>query len=988
MFITDPIRKMTDVANNVAKGNLNVIIDTSAKDETGMLAKSFANIVNIVNLLITDLKDLSKRVNAYGNLNVKLNETYFNGAYGEVVENINSFVDAALLAQESAMLTVSAMFESNPHINILFDDAFNVIDCNPEAIVFLGFQSKKEFLDGFFDIISRTLPSVFSDEQHPQGLSQRLKTAAAEGNVKFETELNFNGIIRRLSVDFRKIPYKGSFAIVGYIYDMTEIFQREMQLTRAGELIEMQITKLNLIVKASKVGLWEMEIIHEDPVNSLNTFVWSDELRHMLGYKDEHDLPNMLSSWINMLHPEDKETALDAFTKHILDKTGKTSYDVEYRLLRKTGEYVYYRDFGESIRDNKGNVLRVVGALMDITDTKNMLKEREQQKEAAEAANRAKSTFLATMSHELRTPLNVIIGLTGIMLEDDHMDEHITKNLVKINNGGTTLLSIVNDILDFSKVESGKLILSPVEYHTASLLNDIITITVTRLGEKPIKFYLNISNDLPKKLFGDDLRVKQVLTNLLTNAVKYTNEGSIVLSVNCTREGDTVWLNADVSDTGKGISEEDIDKLFFAYHQVDSQSNRHIEGTGLGLTITKKLVELMDGEINVKSEYGKGSTFSFRVKQSYVDDSVLGADVSDKLRNFCYADDKRSNIKKLARIDLSYARVLVVDDMDTNLDVASGILKMYKMEVDCLTNGPAAIERIRKGTPVYNAIFMDQMMPGMDGIATTDRIRTLDTKYAQKIPIIALTANAIRGTEKIFYEHDFQAFITKPIDVIEMDAVIKKWVRDKNREEVLIQNEHSAVDIQIENMVIEIPGVDTEKGLSLVAGAKKIYLPMLRSYASNTPKVLDKLRSVSAENLHDYVITVHGLKSTSAGIGAEAIREAALKLESMSRSGDLQGVLAKNDKLIAETEIIVANIKAWLEKNDVHEVKLRKKAPDKELLARLRESCESYNMDDIEKAMSELESADYDEGADLVTWIREKIDISKMGDVAKRLKEL
>jgi HPt (histidine-containing phosphotransfer) domain-containing protein len=240
----------------------------------------------------------------------------------------------------------------------------------------------------------------------------------------------------------------------------------------------------------------------------------------------------------------------------------------------------------------------------------------------------------------------------------------------------------------------------------------------------------------------------------------------------------------------------------------------------------------------------------------------------------------------------------------------------------------------------------------------------------------------------MFFEHDFQAFVTKPIDIIEMDSVLKKWVYDRDREAANAA-ESSAVDDSYEEkeIVIEIPGVNAKKVLALYDDDTDIYLPLLRSYVTNTPNTLEKLRSVSAENLSDYVISVHGLKGTSASIGAEQIRAQALELENISRAGDLQGVLAGNDKLIADTEIIVANVKAWLEKN-IHDSKQRKKSPDKELLARLRESCESYDMDSIDKAMTELESFDYDEDGDLVKWIREKIDISKLGEVAKRLAEI
>jgi CheY-like chemotaxis protein/nitrogen-specific signal transduction histidine kinase/HPt (histidine-containing phosphotransfer) domain-containing protein len=627
----------------------------------------------------------------------------------------------------------------------------------------------------------------------------------------------------------------------------------------------------------------------------------------------------------------------------------------------------------------------MAGALMDITENKIILLEKEQQKEAAEAASREKSNFLANMSHELRSPLNVVIGLTNLILENKHLDAQITENLEKINNAGTSLLRIVNDVLDLSKIESGKIILSEQEYHMSSLLNDIITLTLTRLGDKPVKFILDIPDDIPNKLCGDDLRLKQALTNLLNNAVKNTQEGSITLKVRCDRGEGVVLMEYAVIDTGMGISQDKINNIFLE-HLVDDKASRRVDGAGLGLPITKRLVDLMDGIINVESEEGKGATFSFRIIQGYVDDEVLGKEVSEKLRSFQYIESKRAATQKLVRIDLSYARVLVVDDMQTNLDVASGLFSKYLMQVDCLNNGQAAIDRIKKGEPVYNAIFMDHMMPEMDGIETVDKIRALGTEYAKKIPIIALTANAIHGTDLMFYAHDFQDYVTKPIDIMVMDAAIRKWVRDETREEVMIEPPEESSEKK--EITIEIPGVDTQKGLTLYDGDTDIYLPLLRSYIKNTPSTLEKLKAVSEEDLKSYVINVHGLKGTSAGIGAEEVRAQALELEKLSRAGDLQGVLAGNDKLIADAQVIVTNVKKWLDKNDVQASKPRKKAPDRELLVKLRKSCESYDIDDVDEAMKELENADYDEDGELVTWIREMVDMSKLGDVAKKLKDL
>ena len=426
-----------------------------------------------------------------------------------------------------------------------------------------------------------------------------------------------------------------------------------------------------------------------------------------------------------------------------------------------------------------GVVVGLIGIARDIT-------ERKAMEEAAQTASQSKSVFLANMSHELRTPLNVVIGLTDLTLEESNLPEHISENLYKIGSAGGTLLSIVNDILDFSKIEAGKLNLIPADYYLPGLLNDVITLITTRLKENPIKFILNISEELPCRLYGDDLRVKQIFNNLLSNAFKYTHTGTIELTVNSVIDGEKdVWLEITVKDTGVGIREEDLRKIFLDYSQVEAQTNRKIEGTGLGLSITKRLVEMMDGEITVESDYGKGSVFRVSIRQEFIDKTPIGPKIAENLCGFRCTKDKRVISQKLVRPDLSYARVLVVDDMQTNLDVAEGLLLKYKLGVDCLTSGQEAVERIREGQPVYNAVFIDHMMPEMNGIEAADAIRAIDTEYARKIPIIALTANAIQGTESVFYAHGFQAFLTKPIDIMLLNSIICKWIRNENKESPL-----------------------------------------------------------------------------------------------------------------------------------------------------------------------------------------------------------
>ncbi|MDR0289617.1 MAG: response regulator [Treponema sp.] len=396
--------------------------------------------------------------------------------------------------------------------------------------------------------------------------------------------------------------------------------------------------------------------------------------------------------------------------------------------------------------------------------------------------SQAKTAFLANMSHEMRTPMNVIVGLTNLMLEEDEPAD-VKETLRKINTAGATLMGLINNVLDISKIEAGKLELMPEEYAVPSLLNDIISLNMVRIGDKPITFNLDINEDLPCTLFGDELRIKQILNNLLSNAFKYTRKGTVALRVECDiphsplpTPHSPVFVTFTISDTGIGIRGEDIEKLFTDYNQVDTSANRKIEGTGLGLSITKKFVQMMGGEITVESEYGKGTVFHVRIRQGFVSDTPIGKETAENLRGFRYSDKKKQAGEKLKRPDLSYARVLVVDDFPMNIDVAAGMLRKYKIQVDCATSGHEAIDRIQAGEPEYNAVFMDHMMPGMDGVEATKLIRALDTAYAHNVPIIALTANAIAGSEQMFLDNGFSAFLPKPFNAMALDAIVKKWI--------------------------------------------------------------------------------------------------------------------------------------------------------------------------------------------------------------------
>jgi CheY-like chemotaxis protein len=369
-----------------------------------------------------------------------------------------------------------------------------------------------------------------------------------------------------------------------------------------------------------------------------------------------------------------------------------------------------------------------------------------QAQEEAVAGTEAKSNFLANMSHEMRTPLNAIIGFSELELgkENDEEKEKTEKqeNLEKIYTSGVTLLGIINDILDISKISSGHYELIPVVYDIPSLINDTIVLNIIRIGSKPISFVLDVDENIPSRLLGDELKIKQILNNLLSNAFKYTKEGSVTLKIRCKPEttqplnslnpDDPVILELNVTDTGIGIHPDDLNKIFSDYTQVDVQKNRHIEGTGLGLAITKQLIELMGGSIKVESDYGKGSTFNVWIKQGYVNDVIIGSVVAENLKNFKYSMSRQVRNKNLARAWIPYANVLVVDDVSTNLDVARGMLKPYGMVVDCVKSGQEAIDLIKSQNIIYNAIFMDHMMPEMDGIERCASSETKLTPNMQK----------------------------------------------------------------------------------------------------------------------------------------------------------------------------------------------------------------------------------------------------------------
>ncbi|MCL2101748.1 MAG: ATP-binding protein [Fibromonadales bacterium] len=404
--------------------------------------------------------------------------------------------------------------------------------------------------------------------------------------------------------------------------------------------------------------------------------------------------------------------------------------------------------------------------------------EREKKQESQNQVEMKPKTsleadFLIKVSQEIRFSLNSIMGFNDLILGKKDLNEEIFENSTKIHNSGVALLGVINNILDFARMKSGNLELIPVDYEISSLIRNVISLNMANAEVKPIKFNLNLDANLPSRLIGDELRLRQAFNNMLSNAFKYTKTGTIEWSVGFEYAGKDFWLVSKIKDSGAGIKEEDMKDLFSKYNQPGAR----IEGMGLGLAIAKEIIDMMGGVIEVESKHGKGTIFTVKVKQQVQNKTPLDEKVISNLKNFYIQSNKTEKKLKLVYEQMPSARILVVDDMSLNLEVAKGLMRPYGMQIDTAPSGKIALAKVINQSTRYSAIFMDYMMPEMNGVETVRKIRALDSDYAKNIPIIALTANAEAGGEKIFLESGFNDFIGKPIDIIKLDAVLKKWIK-------------------------------------------------------------------------------------------------------------------------------------------------------------------------------------------------------------------
>lgn len=530
------------------------------------------------------------------------------------------------------------------------------------------------------------------------------------------------------------------------------------------------------------------------------------------------------------------------------------------------------------------------------------LTKEEEIQEELRAANQAKSDFLSNMSHEIRTPLNAIIGMNEMVLREAE-DKQILEYAVSVQNSSSALLSIINDILDISKIESGKIEIVEVEYELASLLHDCYNMIVEKAEKKGLVFQIHCDEQLPSILYGDMIRIRQIMINLLTNAVKYTEKGRVDFFVSGESTEQMLLLKFSVKDTGMGIAPEEIDRLFNKFERLDMKKNRTIEGTGLGLHLTKMLTDLMGGTVAVESEYGNGSEFTVVIPQECRSSSPVG-----KLDMKSYIAGQ-TEYKHQSYYTAPDARILVVDDVEINLKVFANLIKQLKMQIDTATGGEESIELACENK--YDIIFMDHMMPGLNGIETLEKLREMKENKNADTPIIMLTANALSGMKEMYLEKGFTDYLSKPIDGIKLEKKIEKYLPQKKvltvQENTCEENTEEDSQRVLSCLQNYIPEIKLTEALMYCAGSEDFYVECLKEFCENRRKELIQ-QLFDSENWNEYTVQVHGLKSASKTLGFETLGNLAEQMEYAAKKQETAYIQENFEDLQKEYERVLKAI--------------------------------------------------------------------------------
>lgn len=644
----------------------------------------------------------------------------------------------------------------------------------------------------------------------------------------------------------------------------------------------------------------------------------------------------------------------DKIITSINKEQGYCTDDEIYTFIQGSQDFFDWKDRHYQVEETvlKDNEL-IQGYMMTIVDVTKIIEQNHLMKRLVlqtEDANRAKTNFVSNMSHEIRTPMNSIVGITEILLRSQHSPKE-QEYLLNIQSSGRVLLTIINDVLDCSKMEAGKMQLFDEPYDTCSLFHDLRISMENRIGHSGLELIYDIDQDIPCKLKGDMGRIRQVIINLVNNAIKYTEKGSVRFSVHVRQKNtDKVMLYYEVADTGIGIRKEDQKILFDAFQRVEMDRNRYVEGTGLGLTISQNLVNMMGGIIEVESEYGKGSRFFFTIEQTIIDPTPVSA------VNYNGQKDNVTEKEAECLFIAPEAHILLVDDNELNLVVAKELLKPLRMQIDTAENGLQAVKMVRGSQ--YDLVLMDHMMPVMDGIEAAKAIRALPEDKYQNLPIIALTANAMVDARKEFLNAGMNGFVAKPIDFTRICNQLKLWlpkdlVRDVPKEEAkkLLTDDLSDSEIQPEDPQI---GFSFEEGVNH-CGSKAALMKTIRIFYRTIDSKANKIEQCLKEGLiSDYVIEVHALKSSALLIGAVPLSEAAKELESYGKQGKTEVLEKKTPDVLAMYRDFKNILKPYADKEEA----AKQEASDGEwiqALQQVHQCIEQFDLDGVDRIMEKLE---------------------------------
>jgi len=709
-------------------------------------------------------------------------------------------------------------------------------------------------------------------------------------------------------------------------------------MSSAGLMISTAVDRNDQIQKMREVDERMQIMIDSAPLcavfwdSKLNLIDCNQEALRLFGFSDKQ---KFLANFTN-LSPEYQPDGIPSGEKGV--KFVGKALDEGYSCF----DWVHQRVDGEQIpaeiicvRVKYKNEFTVIEYIRDLREQLAVIAEMKKA-EIAEESSKAKSDFLARMSHEIRTPMNAILGITDIQLQDNTIPFNVRDALERIYNSGDLLLGIINDILDLSKIEAGKLELVPTQYDIASLIHDTVQLNIMRYESKPIEFKLEVDENLPVFLVGDELRIKQILNNLLSNAFKYTDEGSVILLIYSKKEDkndNDITLCFRVIDTGQGMTADQISKLGSEYSRFNMRANRKTEGTGLGMNITQNLIHLMNGGIDIESTPGVGSMFTVYLPQKCFDQELIGRDLANNLMQLNYANSVKIRTVQVKREFMPYGRVLVVDDVETNLYVARGLLAPYGLSIDTAVSGFEAIDKI-KDNQVFHIIFMDHMMPKLDGIETVKILRGLG--YTK--PIVALTANALSGQAEMFLNNGFDDFISKPIDIRQLNIVLNKLIRDKMPAEIV---EEARRQKQYHSERSGQHEVDSQLAEYFVRDAKRA-LGILESIYMNKCRGSDDVSML--------IVNVHAMKSALANVGESDLSAEAARLEQAGRDRNKKEVMNYLPLFLEKLFVTIEKFEPKEKENSL----TGDNAQLKNSLVKIKEACIEFDKKTAKNLLTEL----------------------------------